>query len=245
MMKTCHRAALLAATLLAVTPLHASEWKHEVAPYLWGAALDGTTGIGNVTADVDVSFGDILDNLEMAFMGVYRASRDRFSITTDFVYMGLGATERGPGGRLEADIDVDQLALEVNAGYEVVERLTLFGGLRYNDLSTEVRARGPLGNVVGAEGDESWVDPLVGAHYSIPITDVWSATLRGDIGGFGVGSDFAWQGVASFRWQITPRVGTALAYRYMAMDYEDDAPRGRFKYDMTISGPALGVVFTF
>lgn len=245
MMKTRHRTTLFAAALLAAMPLQAGEWRHEVAPYLWGAALDGTSGVGNVTADVDVSFGDVLDNLEMAFMGMYRASRDRFSITTDLLYVGLGATERGPGGALEADIDIDQLALEVNAGYEVIERLTLFGGLRYNDLSAEVRARGPLGNVVGAEGDESWIDPLVGAHYTIPITETWSATLRGDIGGFGVGSDFAWQGVATFRWQITPRVGTALAYRYMAMDYEDGSGRSRFKYDMSMSGPALGLVFTF
>jgi hypothetical protein len=32
------------------------------------------------------------------------------------------------------------------------------------------------------------------------------------------------------------------AYRYMSMDYDDgDA----FRYDMAMSGPALGVVFTF
>jgi opacity protein-like surface antigen len=232
---------LIAATVLAAAPLHASDWQHEFAPYLWGAALDGTTGVGNVTADVDASFSDILDNLEMGFMGAYRGKRDRYSIAADFVYMGLGATERGPGGVLEADIDVDQVALEVSAGYEVIDRLTLFGGLRYNALSTELEVRGPLGNVERAEADESWVDPLIGAHYTIPINDTWSASLRGDIGGFGVGSDFAWQGVATLRWQVTPRVGTALAYRYIDMDYED----GGFTYDMSISGPALGVVFSF
>jgi opacity protein-like surface antigen len=234
-------AALVAATMLAAAPLQASEWEHEIAPYLWGAALDGTTGVGNATADVDVGFDDILDNLEMGFMGAYRGTRDRFSIGTDFVYMGLGATERGPGGVLEADVDIDQIAFEVTAGYEVIERLVLFGGLRYNDLSTDVEVRGPLGNVERVDGDESWVDPLIGAHYTIPINDTWSASLRGDIGGFGVGSDFAWQGVAAVRWQVSPRVGIALAYRYMDMDYEDD----RFVYDMAISGPALGAVFTF
>jgi len=244
-MKSGRLASAMGVLLLAAGPVHAEEWKHEVAPYLWGAAMDGTSGVGNVVADVDISFGDILDNLEMGFMGMYRASRDQFSITVDAVYMGLGATERGPGGLVKADIDMDQIALEVDVGYELVERFTVFGGLRYNDLSAKVKATGPLGNVESADGDESWVDPVIGAHYSIPFSDVWSLTMRGDIGGFGVGSDFAWQGVATFRWQASPSVGVLAAYRYMDMDYENGSGQDRFIYDMAFSGPALGVVFTF
>lgn len=98
--------------LLAAGPLHAAEWKHELAPYLWGAAMDGTSGVGSVVADVDLSFSDILDDLEFGFMGTYRASRDKFAVTVDAVYMGLSATERGPGGRVKADIDIDQIALK-------------------------------------------------------------------------------------------------------------------------------------
>ena len=243
---TATRGSLIFGLVFLVSPpLHAAEWKHELAPYLWGAAMDGTSGVGNVVADVDIGFSDVLDNLELGFMGVYRASRDEYSVTVDTVYMGLGATERGPGGRVKTDIDIDQLALEVNVGYELEERFTIFGGLRYNDLSATVKATGPLDNVESADGDESWVDPIVGAHYSIPLSDVWSLTMRGDIGGFGIGSDFAWQGVATFRWQASPRVGVLAAYRYMDMDYEDGNGQNRFIYDMAISGPAVGVVFTF
>ncbi len=244
-MNSARRIRTIGVLLLAAGPLHAEEWTHEIAPYLWGAAMDGTSGVGNVVADVDLSFSDILDDLEIGFMGTYRASRGQFSITVDAVYMGLGATERGPGGLVKADIDIDQVALETSAGYEVRERLTVFGGLRYNDLSAEVAATGPLGNTETAEGDESWVDPIVGAHYSILLSDAWSLNLRGDIGGFGVGSDFAWQGVATFRWQFSDRAGALAAYRYMYMDYDDGQGSNRFKYDMSFSGPALGVVFTF
>src|SRR5512134_2841743 len=118
-MKSGQLAWFIGILLLAAGPLRAEDWKHEVAPYLWGAALDGTSGVGNVVADVDSSFSDILDNLEMGFMGAYRASRDEYSVTVDTVYMGLGATERGPGGLLKADIDIDQLALAVEVGYQV------------------------------------------------------------------------------------------------------------------------------
>ncbi len=237
-------AATIGVALLAAAPLHAAEWKHEVAPYLWGAAISGTTAVGPVEADVDASFSDILDNLEMGFMGTYRASRDRVSVTVDGIYMGLGGDGRGPAGFVKADVDLDQSALEVDVGYEILERLTVFGGLRYNDLSVDIRTTGPLG-VQSDSTDEDWVDPVIGAHYTIDFADKWSFTLRGDIGGFGVGSEFAWQGVGTLRWQTSERIGVVGAYRYIDMDYESDDGGRDFKYDMSMSGPALGVVFTF
>jgi len=245
MKKTISRHATLAcAALLASAPVHAAEWKHEIAPYVWGAGMNGMAAIGPVTADVDQSFGDILEDLEFGFMGAYRASRDRLSITVDGIYMGLGGNGHGPEGYVYADVDVDQTALEVDVGYEVIERFTVFGGLRYNDLSTDIYVSGPL-DTRRADASKDWIDPVIGAHYLIPFSDAWSLNLRGDIGGFGVGSDFAWQGVATLRWQASDRFGVLAAYRYFDMDYEDGEGNRTFQYDMTMSGPALGVVFTF
>ncbi len=204
------RAALAAFALaLATTPATAAEWKHEIAPYVWGSGMDGTVGIGSVTAEAEMSFSDILDDLEFGFMGAYRASRDRYSITVDAIYMGLGVTERGRGGTLKADIDVDQVGLEADFGYAVGERFTLFGGLRYVSLDADLKVTGPLGNVRSASEGQDWVDPVIGGIYSWPLADDWTLNLRGDIGGFGIGSDFAWQGMATLRWQFSPR--TALA----------------------------------
>ena len=155
-------------SLLAVAPLHAAEWKHEVAPYMWGAAMSGTTAVGPLEADVDASFSDILDNLEMGFMGSYRATRDRLSVTVDGIYMGLGSDGRGPAGFVKGDVDLDQAALEVDVGYEVLDRLTVFGGLRYNDLSVDIRTVGPLG-VRSDSADEDWIDPVIGAHYTLGL----------------------------------------------------------------------------
>jgi hypothetical protein len=129
-MKWLHTAVLAALALASAMPARAEGWKHEFAPYLWGSSMSGTAGIRDVTADVDMSFGDILDNLEFGFMGMYRATRDRYVFNFAAIYMGLGSTERGPGGALKADIDMDQTALEADAGYEVTDGLVLLGGLR-------------------------------------------------------------------------------------------------------------------
>lgn len=222
----------------------AAEWKHQVALYAWGSGMDGATTVGDTTADVDASFGDILDNLETGFMGMYRGTRDRWSVTMDAIYMGLGGSGRGPAGFVKADVDLDQTALEVDLGYEVLERLTVYGGLRYVDLSVDIDTSGPLGGQ-SRDMSKDWVDPVIGAFYAIPLADKWSLVLRGDVGGFGVGSDFAWQAITTVRWQATESVGVAAAYRYLDMDYEDGKGGNYFNYDMAISGPAVGVVFTF
>lgn len=238
------RTAAFGMLMTATTPLLAEEWKHEIAPYIWGSAINGTSEVGNVAAEIDASFADVLEDLEMGFMAAYRASRGDFSVVVDTLYMGLGVTERGPRDRFEADVDLDQVALEVDAGYDVAERLTVFGGLRYVDLQVTVKVAGPSGTVFRGDGEEGWVDPVIGVHYTIPIADAWWANVRGDIGGFGVGSDFAWQAVANLRWQASERIGVLLAYRYMDIDYENGEGRNYFLYDMAFSGPALGVVFT-
>jgi len=231
-------------TILGLTTAQAGEWQHEVAPYVWGSGMNGSSGVGDVVGSVDMSFGDILDHLEFGFMGAYKASKDRWSILVDGVYMGLGTTQRGPGGALKADMDLDQTALELDGGYKITEDFTVIAGLRYNDISVRVKTTGPLGLVQGASGSQSWIDPVVGATYRVPFSDVWSLTFRGDIGGFGIGSDFAWQGAATLRWQTSPNVGLLAAYRYIDMDYSGDGHRA-FKYDMALSGPAVGVVFAF
>jgi hypothetical protein len=41
-------------------------------------------------------------------------------------------------------------------------------------------------------GDKGWVDPYVGARAIFDLTQRWALSLDGSIGGFGIGSDFAW-----------------------------------------------------
>lgn len=217
----------LAVALLASAPLRAADWTHEVAPYLWGTALEGTTAVGDATIDVDASFGDILDALEFAAMGTYRGSLDRYSVLFDVVYAALGGDGRGPLGNVKADVDVDQLVLEGDFGYALTERLHGFVGLRYVDLETSVKLTLPGGGRRSARDTADWIDPVIGLHYDWPISAQCSASLRGDIGGCGIGSDFAWQGVGTLRWQVKPGFGADF-----------------FEYDMSMQGPLLGAVFT-
>ncbi len=69
-------AALAVALAVAAPAARAEDWKYDLYVYGLGAGMDGTAGIGPVDGTVDVSFSDILDNLELGFMGSFRARKD-------------------------------------------------------------------------------------------------------------------------------------------------------------------------
>jgi len=133
------RTALVFATaLLASASVQAQDkgWVVDVSVFMLGAAMDGTIGIAGNDADIDVSFSDIVENPEMGGMGSLRVARGRWAFTTEVIYMGLG----GSNGAVAAD--VDQWNVEPSASFRVSERFETIVGVRYTNLSTEIR--GPL-----------------------------------------------------------------------------------------------------
>ncbi len=69
---------------------------------------------------------------------------------------------------------------------------------------------------------------------------VW---LRGDVGGFGVGSEFAWYVNASASRRLTDWLALVLGYRAWGFDYEGD--QDILKFDATMSGGGIGLTFRF
>ena len=83
------------------------------------------------------------------------------------------------------------------------------------------------------------------ANLTLPLGKAFSFTVRGDVGGFGVGSDLAWHAYADIGYCASDLVSIILGYRAIDIDYEDGKGSNYFKYDMATSGPAMGVIFTF
>ena len=235
------------AVLVVVSPAAAASseaWEHGVAVYLWGAGLSGDSTVHGVDADVDLSFSEILENLEAAGMLAYRGKGGTWAVMSNAVFVGLGATEDLPLGGA-ADADVDMAILEVDGAYEITKGFELLFGLRgvWMDLAVELRS--PVLPTSDADQSKSWIDPLIGARFEVPMGKKWAFVGRGDIGGFGVGSDLAWQATAHFDWHISPHVGMAFGYELLGMDYNDGSRADEFRYDMTMQGPFLAVTFAF
>ncbi len=64
--------------------------------------------------------------------------------------------------------------------------------------------------------------PIVGARYRTELGDKWRIGLRGDFGGFGAGSEFAWYVNAFASRRLTDRLALTLGYRVWDFDREGD-----------------------
>ena len=173
--------AALAAGILAAGPATAQDdWNLSFAPYLWATGIDGDATIGNVTADLEVNFSDILHVLDGALLGHFEARKGGTGLFGDFIYL---ATDP------EDYVEIDTLILEAGylhgrdsggglTGWEV--------GVRYWDFETTIVPA--LASTI--DRSESWIDGYVGYRRERPIGERWRSVVRGNIGAGG--SDLAW-----------------------------------------------------
>jgi len=60
---------------------------------------------------------------------------------------------------------------------------------------------------------DDWFDPVIGLRGRLNLSKAFYLTAETDIGGFGIGSDIAWQGYAALGCQITRNIYSEVGYR--------------------------------
>jgi hypothetical protein len=238
------KAALIAlAVIIANRPVSAQgDWKFTIAPYLVGAAMDGTVGVKGHDVKLDVPFSKILDNLHMGAMAHFDMKNDTWLLSSDLIYMNLQQSADAANGTAEATMT--ETIFEVAGGYRTSKEFTLLAGARYVDLGSKLSFTGAHADWSGDQS-KSWVDPFVGAQINVALSDRWWFDLHGDIGGFDVGSKLAWQAYADVGYKASNLVSVYLGYRALDMDYESGSGSTLFRYDVSTAGPQIGVAFHF
>jgi len=235
--------------LLASTPGLAQTpdegWRVTFAPYMLGAAMNGTTAVAGRELTVDMGFSDILENLQFGAMGLVVARKGDWGVGGDAIWMALGANGTAPGPiGITGSADMNQGAFAFYGLRRLAPVADLFFGGRVNTLQGDLRFNGP--GQRSADGSKTWFDPLVGLQLHTPVAGKrWHAQLYTEFGGFGVGSDFTWQ--------VFPTVGVNLAtwaslefgYRWLDIDYTSGEDDTLFKWDVLTQGPVFGVAFRF
>jgi hypothetical protein len=69
--------------------------------------------------------------------------------------------------------------------------------------------------------------------------------IEGDIGGFGAGSDFAWQLYPLIGADVSKHVTIGGGYRVLSMDYTTGNEGEQFKYDVVTQAIVIGAAFHF
>jgi hypothetical protein len=216
--------------------------------YLFASALEGraSTTSDLPAADIDLSFRDILKDLDFGLMTAVELRRGPWSFIGDVMYSNVspGGTLPGPLA-LSAELEQKNLTLQGSVLYRVQEGATvdvdLGAGLRYWSVESEgtIAPRSPV--QIGFLHKENWLDPVMIARMKADLGGGWSVTLAGDVGGSGGGSDLTWQLLGTVNYQMSDRVSLRAGYRELSADYQNDG----FVYDVRMRGPVLGLSMRF
>lgn len=238
----------------------ARSWSFDFSVNGWLPWMKGDAVVRGVAVELDVAPTDVLGSLDWSKLPVWMSSAElrngRFAIFNDIVYAALsdsaGFERRFIAGRINADVEL--AIVELGASYAIwqgahsasgaTSAFDILAGGRYWYQSIGLDLA--VNNInVARSGSIDWVDPFVGLQLRQTIAPGQSLLVRGDIGGFGAGSDFSWQAIAKYNWQLR-RIGSMtldafVGYRALAVDYTE----GGFQLDSIMHGPMLGLTSKF
>lgn len=235
-----------------VTPVQTqppeNPWSFTLAPYGWATAINGTIGIRDRSADIDVGFKDIFKKIDAAFMVIAQVRYKRWALTGDLLYARLHDDIAPPRGILFSSTHevLKETIGNFELNYRVFDEKTFFidafaGARVYNFFSQIVLRPNLARQGVNLSATETWADPTIGFNGRYYISRPIFLHLYGDIGGFGVGSEFSWQALGGVGIQASRWCDLELGYRALGFDYE----AGNSKVDIITHGFISGVIIRF
>jgi hypothetical protein len=230
----CHTAgALVAVAFGYASAVDAQEPASEFISFLWASGIDGRVGAEGRTADVDSTFHDLIDCVDVGGSVRYRSTSDAFGWYLEGTYVRLSGDVGAAQGGGEAE--ATRRFGEIGVSYAFAPKLSGYVGARTQRLDSELRtADGRI-----ASDDTSWTDGFVGLRWEPLQTPTWSAWVRGDIGAGG--ADSVWLAELGGGYHFGSRWTGYLAYRVLDTDFSDDD----FVYDVRESGIAFGFGLSF
>ena len=233
------------------------DWQFQIAPYVWALAAEGNATVKGLKSDVSLSFKDIVEELNYGVMLQGEARKGRVGAIVNVLYANLG--DETNVGQLKIDPDVNLFwgdftgyyrlgpwDLDSEAGGDSPQLIVdPYAGVRYTYLDVDLDISG--GPNLGK--NQNWVEPFVGLRTLWKLSPRWGVTAAGDIGGFGVGSDFAWQaiGLVSYRFGLFGENNSRFqfGYRVLHQDYSTGSGTNRFEWDVTLHGPVFALAIEF
>ena len=247
--RQAHPRLAVAATILGLlafgTGAQAAGWENQITIYGWYAGLDGTvqSPIG-AESSVELEASDILEDLELVFMGGYEGRTGRWSVIVDAVYMDVGGDGEAATalGTASGDLDISSWLVNAGIGYDLLQSdngvLGIVGGVRYLSLDVDVDLSLQSASKTNTSDSENLTDGFVGLRGQVMFNDNWFLPYYADIGTGG--SDLSYQLYAALGY----RFGWGdirLGYRHLDIEMGDD----KLMDSLQVSGPVFGIGFRF
>ncbi len=258
-MKTANisAAALLICCLAAVaSPARAADWEWTLVPYVWASDISVDVTVQNEPVfGADISFDDLVDNIDYGFQLYFEGRRGKGGFFTDLTFIKLGQTQTTvarpplPGGT-EVMSDVKTTLIEAGGFYRPsggTDGLDLLVGIRVIDFELDLGITSPPPAALSTQVTLSanLTDAFAGIRYKAPLNERWSFVLRGDVGAGD--SDRAWNALALLGYQVGKKKQKTIlfGYRYLKLEFKESGSGLTVETDMVMSGPIVGFVSRF
>jgi hypothetical protein len=238
-------------TTNAQAPDSSKKYQFFLEPYLMFTSMSGTTGIGNLpNTFLCIPASDVFSHLNFGGMLYAELHNNRFAFTSDLFYASLSQDASGKNGIITGTVNLKQFLWELEGLYKLNPWLEAGIGFRINSIESGLNINfiPPGGGTPTSQSEvksNGWVDPLIVTRLKTWLDNKWLLALRVDIGGFGVGSQFAWQLQPDIAFRASKLLQLGLGYRYLFMDYNHGSGSSRFYFNMQEYGPQIRIGFNF
>src|SRR4030095_15132260 len=114
-------------------------WHFTIAAPGWLAGIDGTIGVRRVNADIDITFPEILQHLDMIFAARAEAQKGPFGIFGEVFYIGLSDNAQINGLINNVHEQVDLTLVDGALSWRLINRprgaLVLVAGTHHTHVS--------------------------------------------------------------------------------------------------------------
>lgn len=255
---------MLLSLLLCLSPVpvaaakEANGWQVQVVPYLWFAGIDGDVSVGRIEASLDLDFKDWIEDFKFGAQGYIEARKGKLGFFLDSTYLKL-ESDADVGRFIDIEVETELWLVDFGVLYQIGKwpygkskdsgtELVLIGGGRYLELESEIGLTlSQIALLPGVsltaerETSRDVTDPIVGARIRTDLSEKLRFVLRGDIGGFGAGTEFSWNIQAALGYELSDSITGWAGYRHLDIDLDED----NLDAEIAMSGPQLGVSFRF
>jgi hypothetical protein len=223
------------------------DWHFLITPYLWFSGINGDMTLGSHTINFNVPFKDIFNNLKFGVAATEEIRKGRIVFLSDQLYVRVGAQKvRAVAGfprELTINATNNTFYWDNEIGYRGVAtdrfNLDALVGMQYWYVDTGLNANPPFtSSSTGLSQTVGFVNPVLAMRAQVKIYKSLGGFVKGDIGGYGVGSDLTGQAFAGIGFPLK-KIGLDFGYRRLYLDQTHK----QLSQQITLQGLFLGVTF--
>lgn len=219
-----------------------NNWEYIISPNLWLADVEADLSFFSGGVPYSVEYTGLFTDLESGFQieGEVRKGKLLALAGASFLRVKEFGAITNVEGR--SQYTLNQNLAEGFIGYTVFNAkdaifIDALAGVRHFELDHQIE----VGSRNFFSRFDSYTDPVIGAR--LRAESKWfNATVRADVGGFGVGSDISWKSSAVFELRFVRQVGVNFGFQAFGLQGENEQRDAEpFEIDITTAGLLFGV----